>query len=528
MARPRRLNWTQLIEEGPSAIIALDGDCRIRSVSPGVTELTGWTNDDLGSLRCYRTAASDQELPGENPLVDLVTSSLAPPDICQQGMTAEISTVLPDAKGNSVSVNLTFVPLQESLPGTEPSMAAATLVILNRSPIETQIKSVASGSLKSLHAEINALRLDLRRRFGRENYLGKCSLMRRALRQAELLKSTASPFAVSGPEGSGRRHLIRLIHLQSPLSDQSLAFLDCHLLASSVLLSTLHQLRTAGGPVSTMPHHRTALLVLVELQMLPLDVQRWLVDHYAFDSIDDHSSVGDKPSGIKSSSVTTGNVQTPVRLAATSQYPLSQLLNDGRLLPELHARLSDIEVQLPPLNQRGDDVLLLFQHFMDQHRRDHKSPATTFSKEVQDQLQAYRWPGQVRELHGVASEACRNCTGSVILPEHLPWHFRVAQDAQRNAGGAKPTIIQLETLLEQFEVELITAAMVECEGNKTEVARRLGLTRPKLYRRMKTLGLDAEVDEDGPLEPSDSTAVQQTQSEVVDEQVETGISTDEH
>ena len=526
MARPRRLNWTQLIEEGQTAIVGLDASLRIRAISPGMTTLTGWQLNDLMALKCHQAAQVEQPMPGDNPLADLVASSLAPPAACLDGFSVTRDTVLPNQNGESMRLQAVYMPLLDTLSEAPmssqavlhgntmatfsvngspagsglpagPTTAGATrdhyapvaelaalLIFLQLAPATSGQSARANLSAvqghrsvsQHLHAEINALRLDLRKRFNTESFIAECPDMRRALRQAHLLKSSPVPFCITGPAGSGRRHLMRLIHNGTVFAEQSLAFLDCHLLSSALLVSTLHQLRSAGQIEPTLPHHRTGLLVLTELQSLPIDVQRWMLEQNYFDT----SQAG-----------AAARSGLPVRIAATSRVPLEQLRAQELLLPELAAELASIEIHLPPLHDRCEDVLLLFRQFIDECRRDHKTKAESFTDDVGIHLLEYRWPGQVKELRTIAEAACKNCSSAVIDLSDLPYQFRVAQDAQRKTPIHQMPVVPLEQLLHDFETEVISSTLASCDGNKTEAARRLGLTRPKFYRRLNALGLDA-------------------------------------
>lgn len=158
-------------------------------------------------------------------------------------------------------------------------------------------------------------------------------------------------------------------------------------------------------------------------------------------------------------------------------------------MPELASALTTVHIHLPTLHSRGDDVLLLSQQFIDECRRDRRSPAEGLSEEVCQHFLRYRWPGQVRELRNTIDSACRSAASDRLQLGDLPMGFRVGQEAQRQSAATSVEPYSLEERLQKIEVELIEGMLAGCKGNKTEAARRLGLTRPKLYRRMKLLGL---------------------------------------
>jgi len=197
---------------------------------------------------------------------------------------------------------------------------------------------------------------------------------------------------------------------------------------------------------------------------MPREVQQWLLDQLT-------------------------NYQS-VRLASTSSVPLNQLVTEGWMLPEFQQLIAPVEITLPRLHARGNDVLLLAHEFVQLNRRLNSTTAVELSQETAAELLAYHWPGNVRELQRVIYEACEACSGEVISPENLPFAFRAGMDAQAMAPAVTKPFQSLADLMQSAERRIIEVTLSACSGNKTEVARRLGLTRPSLYRRLKSLGLE--------------------------------------
>lgn len=450
-------------------MIVMDAGSVIRFVSSGMEALTGWKPDELIDLRCDRSAPKSSE-----PLSP-VANALAPPAACRAGHVQQQNAVLPHRKGSAVGVALTFVPLQQE---DEPNPAILVVAELRTSEFTGAGAGAGAGRRtggvthsvsRELFAEINALRLDLRRRFGADSYLGRSESVRKALRQADLLVQSRSSFLICGPEGSGRRHLARLIHGRSTTAEFSLAVVDCHLLRSEDLMGILHDLRSTVFSKSTLSHQRTGMLLLTSLDRLPREVQQWML--------------GD------------GRVfEQDVWVAATTDLSAEEFLHSPNVIPDIASLLSTVVICLEPLHNRGEDVLLLAQHFVEECRRDQRSTAETLSAEVHRELLNYRWPGSVREMRATIAAACQQSTNSELQVADLPFSFRVGTDAQRYPDPQNSEPVSLETLLHRFESDVITAALASCQDNKTEAARRLGMTRPKLYRRMQALGLEPSAD----------------------------------
>tara|TARA_B100001939_G_C16781800_1_gene547339 strand:- start:490 stop:849 length:360 start_codon:yes stop_codon:yes gene_type:complete len=117
------------------------------------------------------------------------------------------------------------------------------------------------------------------------------------------------------------------------------------------------------------------------------------------------------------------------------------------------------------------------------------------SDEFVQKLQFYRWPGNIRELRQVISEACQNSFSSVLEPDDLPFSFRAGMQSQQLPDLPSPAVTSLEELLRRFERDVLTQTLEACSGNKAEAARRLGMTRPRLYRRLRSLGMEDDDDE---------------------------------
>lgn len=456
MGRGRRFSLPQLLDESQSALLVLDERRQIRFVSPGLEQLTGWQPADLLGQICERGA------PRSGSLVELLLNSLAPAADAWSGSLQLLDTVVPHRNGTTLTVRLACLPLRHT--AVSP---AAVLISLQPVPPGSAAEQPRRSVSQQLYAEIHALRLDMRRRLGSPACLGNSPPMRKAARQAELLSQSRAHFVITGPPGSGRRHLARLIHAASHSAESSLAIVSCQLLTTEVLLTTLYQLRQQSSRANSAPHQKTGLLLLTDIDSLPPEAQQWLITHH-------NPSSG------------------PLWLAATSCTDPRQLRQTGQLLPELADMLTTVEIRLPPLHDRGDDVLLLSQQFVDEQRRDQRTLPEHLAADVQRAFLQYRWPGQVRELRQVLEAACRTARTAELQLSDLPFTFRTGQDAQRQPLTVTGPALPLETLLQTYEAELITSTLDDCQGNKTEAARRLGLTRPKLYRRMTALGLATE------------------------------------
>ena len=180
---------------------------------------------------------------------------------------------------------------------------------------------------------------------------------------------------------------------------------------------------------------------------------------------------------------------------AASCGPLDPAVVSGDFLPELFFALTPITISVPLLRHRQDDLELLAQYFLEESNRGAATQITGFHDAVLEQFRRYNWPGNVGELRAVVIESRNACTGSVIESESLPFRFRTGAGGQSVGPVARSRLTPLDPLLLRVEKEQIELALAEARYNKAKAAELLGITRPRLYRRMEVLGI---VDRDAP------------------------------
>lgn len=151
-------------------------------------------------------------------------------------------------------------------------------------------------------------------------------------------------------------------------------------------------------------------------------------------------------------------------------------------------------IELPPLAERREDIPLLAQSFLEDLNARGGKQLRGFAADAMDRLSLYDWPGQIDELSALIREAFMQAEGFEIKSQDLPKKLHLAAEAARYPRPA-PETIDLEKFLTQVETELIQRALQQAKGNKSQAARLLGITRPRLYRRMVQLGLAAAGEE---------------------------------
>ena len=269
---------------------------------------------------------------------------------------------------------------------------------------------------------------------------------------------------VRGESGTGKELVARAIHRASPRADRPMVSVNCAAIPANLMESQLFGHKAGSFTGADRDHTGyfqqadLGTLFLDEVGELTLEGQAKLLR-----ILEGHPFL---PVGaIK-------EVNVDVRVIAATNQDLQTYVREKRFREDLFYRLSVFELFLPPLRDRGDDVALLADFFLDHFRRLHGRPNLDLTETARAKLLAYRWPGNVRQLRNVLDSA-------VVLAEENS--IRPADLALRDSGSS-----DLDTLdIEHWERKLITEALDRSSGNVPEAAKLLGIGRATLYRKFE-------------------------------------------
>jgi len=182
-----------------------------------------------------------------------------------------------------------------------------------------------------------------------------------------------------------------------------------------------------------------------------------------------------------------------VRLIAATNRDLTEEVHEGRFREDLYYRLRVVTVELPTLKDRLSDLPLLVQHFLDRYSREFGRPGMTVGEDVRRLLAGYGWPGNVRELENVIQRGVALARTDEIDPGCLPPEILAADaDGPVFATDVGPAGVNLDSVMDTYERQLLESALGEAAGVKKEAARLLGITFRSLRYRLQKLGLDDE------------------------------------
>lgn len=456
MARLRTVatELARLLDSAAQPIYVLDDEQTLIFCNQACLTWSGRTAEELRGRQCKYH--SDPQVGG----ADAAAAGLCPSPAVLAGeeTTGTVASVAED--GQLRRRRARFIPLGNAAPD-----AVGLLALVDGEDLpDTETDSPAAGQSEAawLHERIRAFRHQAAGRFRLDRLVGDSPAMRRARAQTALAAQSKASVLIVGPSGSGRQHVAAAIHYHGqPESSGSLIPLACSVLGVDLIRSTVAALAgTRPMPRQTRP----GTLLLNEADQLPLEVQAEMARALSARSF-------------------------PLRLISTARQSLGDLARRGEFREELAAVLSTIVIELPPLAERREDVPLLAQLFVEEANARGTRQVAGFSPEALDRLSSYPWPDNVDELAHIVAQACERAEGVRIGVGDLPERIHLAADAAAHPRRAEETIV-LDDFLGRVERELIHRALTQAKGNKTKAAKLLGMSRPRLYRRLVQLGLE--------------------------------------
>lgn len=324
--------------------------------------------------------------------------------------------------------------------------------------------------------------------------LGKSPEIKKLRNQTRKLARSQAPVFISGESGSGKELVARMIHLQGPRREGPFIAVNCGAIPSELMESEFfgHKKGSFTGAVENKDGlFRSAsggTLFLDEVADLPLAMQVKLLRAIQEKAV---RPVGD-----------TKEVPVDIRLLSATHKNLPELVQEGSFRQDLFYRINVIELAVPPLRERQDDIPLLANHILERIAREYECPPASLTSDAIARLQAYDFPGNVRELENVLERAFTLCDADQIDADDLHLGNGVHQPASasqiitegqaEDAGAIEVPDgeIDLEGYLETIERQAIEKALEATRWNKTAAAKRLGISFRALRYRLKKLGME--------------------------------------
>jgi DNA-binding NtrC family response regulator len=326
---------------------------------------------------------------------------------------------------------------------------------------------------RRLVARNQELEAELRERAGQSALVGSSPGMRRLARTIHGLRHNESHVLLRGESGTGKELVARAIHAASPRAAGPFVPVDCGALPESIIESELfgHEKGAFTGATGAVGLFRLAqggTLFLDEIGEIPLNVQAKLLR--ALQEKEVRPVGGGAP------------VSVDLRVICATHRDLERMVAEGRFRQDLFYRLDVVRIEIPPLRERRDDIPLLVHHFMGKYRAQH-APIEGIEDEALALLVEADWPGNVRELENAVESALALSRGPRLRASDLPFARRAS------ARSAAPVPRDVPLTLAAYERLALERALAETGGDAPEAARRLGLGRSTLYRKLTRHGL---------------------------------------
>jgi two-component system, NtrC family, response regulator AtoC len=180
-------------------------------------------------------------------------------------------------------------------------------------------------------------------------------------------------------------------------------------------------------------------------------------------------------------------LMSDVRLIAATNKNLVTLVQSGAFREDLFFRLKVVEIHLPPLRERTQDIPLLAQHFLRDSAAENGKDVNAIAPDALELLMAYKWPGNVRELRTAIEHAVVFARGKAVGARDLPQNIRLGQSSLPTPVSKMPTS---DLNVHEVEKELVVRALKECDGNRSAAARKLGVSRRTLHRKLHEFHLE--------------------------------------
>jgi two-component system response regulator HydG len=331
-----------------------------------------------------------------------------------------------------------------------------------------------------LKTENAALKSELSADYEMEHIIGKSRPMKDLVDMLAMVAPSEATVLITGASGTGKELIAKSIHHNSGRKDKPLVVVNCAALTETLLESELfgHE----KGAYTGADKRREGRFMQADKGTIFLD------------------EIGETSAAMQAKLLRViqereiqrvGGEETldvDVRILAATNRNLEEEVRSGRFREDLFYRLNVVTLRIPPLCERQEDIPLLAQHFMERYARKNRKPVKGISPLAMDMLLKYAWPGNVRELENTIERAVILLPGEHITEKELP--PTITKTYADSCPQPTPSPVAANRPLEEIEKEAILATLEDSGGNKSETARRLGINRKTLHKKLKDYGID--------------------------------------
>ena len=325
-----------------------------------------------------------------------------------------------------------------------------------------------------LKKEVVRLKKEVESRYHFHRLIGKSRSMQKIYDLIERISESSNNVLITGESGTGKELVAKAIHYSGSRKGGPFVAVNCAAIPETLLESELFGYKK--GAFTDAKTDKKGLffeatagtIFLDEITEMPLVLQVKLL------RVIEEREV--RPLG------GTNPYPIDVRIISSSNRNMKEVIHQGRFREDLYYRLKVIDIELPPLRERREDIPLLVEHFVERFGQEPRKRVSGVSEEALEALISYAWPGNVRELENVIQRAITLCRHEVILPEDLP-----ASLLQESKEDLLDKGIREKYTMDQLEKEYVRKVLIAVGGNKSKAAQILGFDRKTLYRKLEDL-----------------------------------------
>ena len=332
-----------------------------------------------------------------------------------------------------------------------------------------------------LKAENATLRSKMSENYELENIIGKSRPMKELVDMMSMVAPSEATVLITGESGTGKELIAKSIHHNSRRKDRSMVVVNCAALTDTLLESELfgHEKGAFTGAdkrrEGRFKQADKGTIFLDEIGETSAAMQAKLLRVIQEREI---QRVGGEET-----------LSVDVRILAATNRNLEEEVKEGKFREDLFYRLNVVTLRIPLLRERQDAIPLLAQHFLEKYAKKNHKQVIGFSPLAMDMLLKYTWPGNVRELENVVERAVILLPDEHVTEKELPTTVTESY-TEENDWVPPPSPIAVNRPLEEVEKEVILATLEDSGGNKSETARRLGINRKTLYKKLDDYGID--------------------------------------
>ncbi len=464
-------------------VLVVDDDAAVRKACCDIVERRGFVAMGAESIAMARAILKHQK-------IDLLLLDLKLPDGGGLVLLEQVKALYPDT---AVVVMTAFATVASAVEAmrigagdylTKPFALEELTTVLER-----------AGQRRHFDVQSRELRERLRSQKGASGLVGQSPEMEKLYRILSKVAFSTHPVMILGESGTGKELVARSIHLNGPNAEKPFVAVDCGALVPTLIESELFG--HVKGAFTGADRTKEGLLAaaeggtvfLDEIGELPLDLQAKLLRALQEKEVRPVGSTQARP--------------ISARVLAATNRDLAAMVEQGRFRKDLFFRLNVVNLRIPSLRDRREDIALLATHFLEKMQRE-TGIARSFSRETLRVLSEFDWPGNVRELENAIERACALSSGPVLHMGDLPTQlqdFRMHSIPQRHGADAREASEGEDRLsagdgtivsIAEMERSAILGTIKQLKGDKLMAARLLGIGKTTLYRKLKEYGISEE------------------------------------